>query len=243
MDKENLEISTEIEIEKPKNSNIEIASLEEVNFELRNIINNSDKLKCLTYYALRKVRFYFNSDDINGLTGEDIVQEIIVKFVTGKKKWYKTGGRTLENLLFMGINSYIKTIYFNMHKKQFEEDNERIKQGHEISSYVKTNKAKVVSFGDLDDKNRERSLNANENYWQEFEDNEENDFNNSTEQEIDLLLLELKNDDIAYIVFEEYLEQGNSDIKVAESLQMEIEEVRNAKKRIRRAAVKVKREK
>ena len=240
MDKENLEISIETEIGKPKNSIIEIASLEEVNKELRNIFNDNDKLSKLLYNALKKIRFYFNNDIIDGFTAEDIVQEITEKFITGKKKWYKTEGRTLENLLFMGIHSYVKTIYFNRHKKQFEEDNERIKEGLEISPFIKTNRAKVISFDDLDNKTRERSLNANENYWQKFEDNEENDFIISTEHEIELLLNELKNDDIAYIVFEEYLGQGNSDIKVANSLQMEIEEVRNVKKRIRRAAGKVK---
>jgi RNA polymerase sigma factor (sigma-70 family) len=208
-------------VEEHESHSSEIATIEEVTSEIKKICSCKEKLKQFTFITLGKIRDYFDAYNIKGDTAEDVLQNLFIKFLKGKRKWYKNNGRTFENQLYMAIVSVIR----NEFNKHYERDNTEEKN--------KSKSPKIYSIFDDEGSLIENYLKDDSQDFETFE-NEKELLESDTAAGIKKIYKELENDEEAYLVFDELLKLGNSDIKVAESLGMPIEDVRKAKKRIRR---------
>ncbi|MCB9211148.1 MAG: hypothetical protein H6609_17410 [Ignavibacteriales bacterium] len=202
----------------------EIASLDEVKEEIKIICRSKAKIDQLTYYALSKIRWFFYDDVCNGSSAVDVMQIIFEKFLTGKRRWFKKDGRTFENQFFMTIHSYVKNEFKKTYRKEVDK---------ETGEIVTKKKGPIIfSIFDSEGITNELLLRDEKRYLDEIEN--ENDFYDSAEIQIEKIKKALINDFEAWRVFEALLKEGNSDIKISETLGMPIEKVRNAKKRIKR---------
>lgn len=206
-----------------------IASAAEVTDEIRIICSSKEKLNKFTHITQFKIESFFGADNINGENGQDVLQNIFKKFLTKERKWYKNNGRTFENQLIMTITSYIR----NEYKKYFESSDP------DKSNDNKNKTPKIFSIYGENGDTEEKYLRDESQDFDSFDCKETELFENDTEAIIQKCYVQLENDEVAYLVFDEMLKVGKSDIKIAESLGMSIEDVRKAKKRIRRAAGKI----
>ncbi|MBK7107141.1 MAG: hypothetical protein IPH62_17855 [Ignavibacteriae bacterium] len=205
----------------------EIATSEEIFFELNIICKNKNTLNRLTYFTLGKIWYYFEANSMHGKTEKDILQDIFQKFIEGERTWNKVNVRTFENQLIMAIVSEMRNEF---HKN--------LRKLNKLTEYEKP-KALVEFNLDEDEKLNEKYLEDKKSLLDIETQNEESIFNKCIEDEIVEIKKILENDVNAYFVLEEILNGETKDIPISQTLKIEIEEVRNAKKRIRRAAGKV----
>lgn len=215
---------TETQAVNKNDANAETASVEEVRNGIKNICSSKEKLNKFIHFTLLKINGLFNEDNIKGDNAQDTLQNIFEKFLLGKRKWYKIDGRTFENQLIMTITSFIR----NEYKKYFG-TNDPTKGNLE-----KTKTPKIFRIYGDDGKTIEQYLKDESQDFEAF-DRKENEINKiDMEVIIKKFYSILEDDEEAFLVFDELLKVGNSDIKVAKSLGMPIEDVRKVKKRIRR---------
>ncbi len=189
--------------------NDEYASTKEVWKAINFAYKNDPRLHTkLLYYALKKIRLYFRKDAMGLLNAEDIVQVVIIKLIEGERKWNKKKFDIYRQLM-MSIFSFIRNEY------------KRIKTGKHIT---------YISYFDEDGMPDENITSG------AFEDCIYKELENNEFQRIERCRasLEAGNDADAYYVFEEMLKQINSNMRIAENLNLTVKDVENAKKRIRR---------
>ena len=168
----------------------------------------------LVYYALKNIRLYFSSDNINGLTAQDVVQSVIEKLITGLRKWNKQHIPDIKSLMFAAIKSFIRNEIRRKKKTVLLSINKHTPE---------VNEASLKRY--INDCNRR--------------DYEDNIFCSDLEIIITKLKQNFKNDDYASIVLDEILEGAESNIEIAKNLNIPIKDVENAKKRIRNKANKL----
>lgn len=163
----------------------------------------------LLFYTLKWVRIYFHSSMIRELTVEDVVQTVLTKILTVQRKWNKNYFPEIADFVRFAILSFIRN-----EQKRVE----------------------VVEFEDVYDESEEsRKKNFEDVVKQIFSEDIADNFLRETFEECYLKCEDrLKDDVYASFVFEERVKGEKSNIKIAENLKIEIEEVENAIKRIKR---------
>lgn len=87
----------------------EIATKEEFFTTLETAYRNDTNLQIkLLYSTLSKIRFYCFKDEVNGLTAEDAVQNVIELVITGKRNWNKKRFKSVVHYLLVAIHSYVR---------------------------------------------------------------------------------------------------------------------------------------
>ena len=98
--------SAESEILEKENNH---ASAEEVINEFENAYKNIPNFhKRLVYFTLKTIRTYFNQNNIRGRDSEDVVQIVIEKIISLKRKWYRDTIPEFPKFIRLSIISYIK---------------------------------------------------------------------------------------------------------------------------------------
>jgi len=221
----------------------EVTSQEEVLTNLKKLVEDKNFLKKLTLITLKYIQYFFNKNDIDGQTAQDVLQTILEKFLNGKRKWYKKDGRTLENQIIMALISYVRNEFNKRYEiKEKNNDNEIEEVSDEPgmndnekkeSKYKR--KVNIQSIYDDEGNLRNYLLNDNDTADEEYDELEEKLLLNETFENINKAKeLLAKEDEIGYFVFEKILECGKDNKCIADELGISIKEVENAKKRIRR---------
>jgi DNA-directed RNA polymerase specialized sigma24 family protein len=168
----------------------------------------------LVCYARKNIRLYFPSDCANGHTPQDVVHIVIEKILTGIRKWNKKSIPDIKDLVFLSIKSFIR--------------NE--KQRKKKAVLVNINKLKF-----------ELNKTSFTHYLNECSRQDFNDkiFTADFEKIISDLKELLVNDVYASFVLDELLGGVESNIEIAEKLNISVRDVENAKKRIRNKANKL----
>lgn len=182
--------------------------------------NDKDLFLKLTYRALKLIRFYFHTKLIFDQTPEDIVNEALNLIISGNRKWYPDNMPDIVQLIYLVLYSHIR----NERKKKSP-----LLKG--INLYNKDNELIENSIADL-----QRAY-----LREELIDPEQSA---ELEKNINALFQELEQDMIAYFVLEEYLEIDHTEIKkpevfIAQKLQISVDEVGLAKRRIKRRIKKI----
>ncbi len=205
------------------------ASRAEIIDALEEAYKNDPKLQTkLLYYALKQIRLYFKKDTIESNSAEDVVQIIMEKLIKGKRKWDKKRTPNIIHLVLMAVISYIRN-----ERKRIK--NQKRKGAIEyIDHYDKE--------GFLNENNLPELIRAYTN-----EDLKDDEFRNDVEKfkQKCFMELEAKNDIEGYYVFEQIIErtystdEADTNIQIAEDLNITVSEVENAKKRIKNLAKKI----
>jgi hypothetical protein len=149
------------------------------------------------------------------LNEEDVVQAVITKLLTGERRWNKKKIPAVDKQVFLGITSYIRNEY------------KRIKSSRQIE-FVNYDNKKSLKMNDY------RGLMAGY-ILEDLEDEKYNTDAETMKQEC-LKELEVNNDVIGYYVLEKMKGFNESNVDIAESLKIDVNEVVYAKKRIRTVA-------
>lgn len=195
--------------ENPKDELNVYASKEEAAEALEDAFKNIKNFnKRLHNYTLGKIRYYFNANSFRGNDAKDVVQTVIKRILTLRRKWYKNKIPDFHKFVRFAILSYIR--------------NERKKKDRLIE----------VELYDEEDNLTSETINE---IIKEFarEDVTEKYFRDDLEILIQKCMDELKDDVYAAFVLEERLNREKSNIKIAANLGIEVCEVENARKRIR----------
>lgn len=87
----------------------EIATKEEFITALEAAYINDKNLQVkLLYSTLSKIRYYCFKDEVNELTAEDAVQNVIELVITGKRNWNKKRFKSVVHYLLVAIHSYVR---------------------------------------------------------------------------------------------------------------------------------------
>ncbi len=206
------DVSTQQEDKKYKYSNEgepEYASREEVAEAFEDAYKNIKHLhKRLLYFALGKIRLYFNANTFRNTDAEDVVQIVSASILSLRRKWYRDKIPDFHKFVRLTILSYIR--------------NERKR------------KDKFETGELFDDDNNLTADNINE-IIKEYarEDAEQKYFREDVEILIQRCIDELDDDVFAVFVLEERCNGLESNIEIAEKLGIEVREVENARKRIK----------
>ncbi len=168
----------------------------------------------LLEYTLIKIRYYFYCDQIYDKTADDVLQIVIEKILCCTRKWYKQRVPDFKEFVMMVIHSYVR----NERKKKDE--------FYTVDLYDEEGNLLETSLIDL--------LRASTR-----EDLEDKIFSENLEESIERLESHLENDIYAYYVLEEMLNGFKTNKEIAERLNIDLNEVKNARRRIREKINKI----
>ncbi len=192
------------------------ASAEEVVAAFEDAYKNINGFhKRLLFFALGKIRQYFHANTFRNLDADDVVQTVIKKILTLRRKWYRNKIPDFVKFVRLSILSHIRNEW---KRKDEAETVELLDEGGTLSAESVKEIIKEYAGKDID-----------ENYFM---------------KDIEILIREcsraLEDDVFSSFVFDEICEELNSNIEIAARLQISVCEVENAKKRIRRKLEKLK---
>ena len=166
------------------------------------------------YYALKTLRFYLGQDSVNGLTADDIVQSVLEKLIYGVRKWNRIKFPDIKVVVFLGIKSFIR--------------NERIRKFLPVP----------VNFYDGDDEDEEPGI-KKQRHVKAIQEPFNSILAVNYEQLIGQLYDLLSYDKPACSVLDKILDGQKSNIAIAEALNINVRDVENARKRIKRKTKEV----
>lgn len=170
--------------------------------------------KRLLFFTLKWVKIYFSSPMIRDLTIEDVVQTALTKILTLERKWKKNHFPDIADFIRFAIISFIRNEQKRKEKLTFED------------VYDDSSESKEKNFEDL--------------VKQIFTEDIADSYFRETFEEFYTRCENLLQDDIyASFVFEERMSGIKSNIKIAENLKIEVQDVEKALKRIRRKLYEV----
>lgn len=225
-----------------------IATEEEVFEALEKAFREQKYLKFNLLFITESVLFNLTgANEIDGLNAQDIISIAYEKILNGKRKWKKNKHPNIVNFIIMVIYSLIR----NKRKKYLfsynplydvRETGEPEPKLPELKRLVTVpyenyhdNRRINEDEGDVNIKFNNYDIESRKNFDDEI-DNDKKDFYELIAE----LEAELENDEEAYYVLQERLKGDDSNISIAKELGLEVREVENALKRIRRAAAKIK---
>jgi DNA-directed RNA polymerase specialized sigma24 family protein len=98
-----------VEIPKSAGAALEYAPAEEIIEALEDSYKNIENFhKRLLYFTLKYIRFYFNTNCLREKSADDVVQTVIEKLITLKRKWYRKKIPNFHKFLRFAILSYIR---------------------------------------------------------------------------------------------------------------------------------------
>lgn len=220
----------------------EIASCEEVLKAIEIAYKDTKNLQVkLLNFARKVIIAEMGKKADKGLSAEDIVLEAVYRISIGKRKWYKNKVDNIEGLIYLTITSLIRIEA----KKRLADENplyKEVEAGHET---VKKNpKYRVIPLYKEFDKNEDsyNSIADIESTKTNNKDSYEAAFDfeaDGYEEQIDAIEEELKNDEIAFFVFQARLDGVKSNIDIGRDLGVDVKDVENALKRVKRVLLKV----
>ena len=172
----------------------------------------------LLEYTLIKIRYYFYCDQIYDKTADDVLQIAFEKILSCTRKWYKQRVPDFKEFVMMVIHSYVR--------------NERKKKDEYYTVDLYDNEGNLLETSLID------LLRASTR-----EDLEDRIFRENLEESIGRLESLLENDIYAYYVLEEMLNGFKTNKEIAERLNIDLNEVKNARRRIREKINKIFKEK
>ena len=172
----------------------------------------------LLEYTLIKIRYYFYCDQIYDKTADDVLQIAFEKILSCTRKWYKQRVPDFKEFVMMVIHSYVR--------------NERKKKDEYYTVDLYDNEGNLLETSLID------LLRASTR-----EDLEDRIFRENLEESIGRLESLLENDIYAYYVLEEMLNGFKNNKEIAERLNIDLSEVKNARRRIREKINKIFKEK
>ena len=190
-----------------------IATPKEASEALASALKNKKRFRYeIVFYALKNIKRYFGSNYMKGLQATDVVQIVLEKIITGVRHWNKSEMPDICKFILVTIHSYIR--------------NEKIRTGI----------PDIVNFTDLPA--CEFEYPAVDGARSEIKNHHNKVFASDAEMLCERLLMHFDNinDVYAYYVLQEVFNGAESNIEIAEELDINIREVENAKKRIRRKA-------
>ncbi|HCY77273.1 MAG TPA: hypothetical protein DHV28_15245 [Ignavibacteriales bacterium] len=223
-----------------------IASIEETTDALEAAFKGDKNLSVkLIKYAERKIPMIMGGKNDGRLMPEDVLGEAVERILEGKRKWKKNRIPKIEQLIMMVIVSLIrieadKILDIENPLYNFLEAGETEQKKNKNGS--KKRRIIPLNYADREGKASEDTIIDTELYKadkKKFED--EFDFESYDKEElIEQLESELEEDENAFFVLIEILEGNKSNIDIAEKLGIEVKDVENARKRIKRKALKLK---
>jgi len=197
----------------------------------------------LIKYASRKILEIMGGKYDGKLMPDDVVNEAFYRILNLNRKWYKNKIPKIENLVLMVIVSLIRIEsekILDIENRLYDEREEPIRKTAETK---KSNRRRTVPlyFKDKDGRQSENMIIDNEIYKRNNKDKYEDDFDYEQLDENELisqLEKDLEEDEAAFFVFQEILDGNKSNIDIAAKLGIEVKEVENARKRIKRKAIR-----
>lgn len=229
----------------PCSAGDEFASREEVVTAIEKIFK-SDKnlLTKLTKYTQKKI-FQLLGKNENNVQADDIVSEAFNKIISLKRKWYKNKVNDIGNLIIMVIISLIRIeaskisdtenqLYNPLEAGIKEHDKNKSKQKRKIiplyykynenpnndNSIFDVEKFKVTGLRDIEDQ-FDFEMKLDEEYY------------------IEMLEKKLEDDELAFFVLQARLNGNRSNIEIAKDLGVDVNEIENAFKRLKRKAARL----
>lgn len=187
----------------------EYATSEEVIEALGKAFKENKNLDTIIFYVtLVKIRYYFFSDTIRGQDANDVLHDVIEKIISGKRRWNKSKVPNIVEFVFMVIHSHVR----NERKKT---DNEALVEDFDdVEKLTKQNLVELI---------RETTR----------QDSFDEVFKQTYEELIDKYLTLLEDDINGYFVFDEILKGEKSNVNIASNLLITVNDVVNAKRRIK----------
>ena len=171
--------------------------------------------KRLLNYTLGKIRLYFHSNTFRNNDANDVVQTVIKSILSQRRKWYKDKMPDFSKFVRLSILSHIRNE--RKRKDKLEEIDILDEEGNSNVDNI-AEILKAYAREDLADRYFKKDI---EKIYEECS-------------------RVLEDDIYASFVFDELCEGVGSNIEIAERLKIEVSEVENAKKRIRRKLEKLK---
>ena len=197
-----------------------------------------------TKYTDRKIIEIMGGKNDGRLRPDDVVEEAVLRILNLNRKWYKSRVPKIENLILMVIVSLIRIEAEKIMDIENRLYDKREETKVKTSVNKKHNKRRIISlnYKDKDGKESDTTIIDNEYYKQNNKDKYEDDFDFEQLDENELICSlekELEEDEAAFFVFQEILDGNKSNIDIAAKLGIEVKEVENARKRIKRKAIKL----
>ncbi len=223
-----------------------IASIEEtVEAINESFLKDKNLTTKLSKYANRKIIEIMGSKNNGNLTGADYLQEAVARLISGDRKWNKKKAESINEMLIMVIVSLIR-----IEANKIADTDNLLYNEYEAGPNVRHKKLNYkkrriipLYYKDKEGKETQNSIIDSEEYklkgLKKIED--AFDFEKVDESEfIERLETEFENDEIEFFVFQEILDGNKSNIDIAKKLGIKVKDVENARKRIRRKALKLK---
>ena len=189
----------------------ELAGKEEVIAEIEACFKRETNLtQRLSYTALGFIRHYFFRDTIGDYTSDDVVNNVLEKIISGKRRWDKERFPDVLDFIRISMLSYVR----NERKRKAKFELVDLCNGDgELEEWKHKDYLAVCFDNDLNE-----DLLDHVKFWKLSEQ----------------LFFTLSEDVYATFVLEKRLEGFRSNIAIANNLGIEVKEVENALKRVKR---------
>lgn len=233
----------------PERAGFEAADNEEVCNAIREAYKRNQNFQVkLIKYTERKIREIIGGKYDGRLQPDDVVEEAMYRILEGKRKWYKDKVGTIEKLIFMVIISLIR-----IEAEQIPDIHDKLYNPMETGAAEKEKKIRKPRIiplyytpkNESEEKDQGNTIAEIEKYKNADKSEYENDFDFQRLDEAAMISKfeeELEEDENEFFVFQEMIEGNKSNIDIAKKLGIEVKEVENARKRIKRKALKLKNE-
>ncbi len=188
---------------------------------------------------------YTKSNVIDGLDGKDIVQIVVEKIVTLKRKWYKDKVATIGDLIFLCILSEVRNRAKKFNTRKDDPLYKEPEAGVEEKKKRKEKPKIIPLYGTDKDGNRKENCIPDEEKSKRLS---KDDFYYEAEKGIEELIEEVeeklekkadKDKGLSFYVFQERLEGNHSHIETAKKYGVEVREIANAYKVVKREVINI----
>jgi hypothetical protein len=205
--------------------------------------NNNFQIK-LIKYAARKIVAIMGGKNDKRLMPDDVVEDAVFKILNLDRKWYKKKVEKIENLILMVIVSLIRIEAEKIMDIENQLYDERMGTATKIAGTKNQNKRRIIPLHlkNKDGKEIDNTVIDNEHYKQNIRNKYEDDFDYEQLDENELISIlekELEVDETSFFVLQEILDGKKSNIGIAADLGIEVKDVVNARKRIKRKVLAI----